>query len=344
MGRINALIADVKSLTTALAAKSDELDEKNAALETKLTDAVDAAKVALEDSVDDLSDKVDQSKSDTTAALDKANTDTAAALDKSKKETTAALDQSKKDAATANAALEKKISGSVTDKLKPFEGTEVALTSLKRTYHSNPKIPVYRVARFKTHQGNFGWFDSNANNGYGGVHPSQWTDGNARADQMNADVKYLQRLFTQKETANKYGANICSAGYDQRTSTTGLVCGALFRIKNTGTSTIRWSPAITMTSYHGWSETASISLNGNNLIGNRDCNHECRFTPSLQIPANSQKNRISTAIFQSTGSYAYWSHNAWRATLLLFRDNSLALPNGLEFVDDLDTMTGSWKK
>merc|ERR1712166_434360 len=158
---------------------------------------------------------LNKANTDTTAALKKANTDTTAALDKSKKETTAALDQSKKDAATANAALEKKISGSVTDKLKSFEGTEVALTSLKRTYHSNPKIPVYRVARFFTHHPNFGWFDGNDNKMYGGVHPSDWTDGNARADRMNADVKYLQSLFTQKETANKYGANICSEGFEQ---------------------------------------------------------------------------------------------------------------------------------
>merc|ERR1719272_2449801 len=298
--RITQLMADVKSLTTALAAKSKELDEK-----------VDAAKEALEDSVDDLSDKVDKSNTDTTAALKKANTDTTAALEKSKKETTAALDQSKKDAAIANAALEKKISGSVTDKLKPFEGTEVALTSLKKSYHGNPKIPVYRVAKFKTHHGNFGWFDGNDAQGFGGIHPSQWTDGNYRCDQMNADVKYLQRLFTQKETANKYGANICSEGYGQRSSTTGMVCMALFRIKNTGTSSIRWAPPITMTSYHGWSETASISLNGNNLIGSRNCQHMCRFTPTVNVPANSQKDRVSTVIFMSTGSYDYGHYNQW---------------------------------
>jgi len=313
-------------------------------LESKLSDAVEAAKESLEDSVDDLSDKVDQSNIATTAAVNKAKSDTTAALNKAKSDTDAALDKSKKDAATASAALEKKISGSVTDKLKSFEGTEVALTSLKKSYHGNPKIPVYRVAKFKTHHGNFGWFDGNDAQGFGGIHPSQWTDGNYRCDQMNADVKYLQRLFTQKETANKYGANICSEGYDQRTSTTGLVCGALFRIKNTGTSTIRWSPAITMTSWHGWAESASISVNGNNLIGAKDCNHMCRFTPSLDIPANSQKDRISTAIFASTSSYANGHYNQWRATLLLFRDNSLALPNGLEFVEDLDTMTGSWKQ
>jgi len=283
--------------------------------------------------VDDLSDKVDQSKSDTTAALKRAASDTASALEKAKLE-----------AAIANAALEKKISGSVTDKLKPFEGTEVALTSLKRTYHSNPKIPVYRVARFHTYQVNFGWFDENSQSSYGGVAPQVWTDNNGRADMMSANVNYMQRIFTQKETANKFGANICSESYGQRSSTNGLVCMALFRIKNTGTRSIRWSPAITMTSWNGWSERASISLNGNNLIGGKDCNHECRFTPSLDVPANSQKNRVSTAIFASTGSYSNYHNSQWRATVLLFRDNALALPNGLEFVDDLDTMTGSWKQ
>merc|ERR1719345_173348 len=133
-------------------------------LESKLSDAVEAAKESLEDSVDDLSDKVDQSNMATTAAVNKAKSDTTAALNKAKSDTDKALSKSRSDAATANALLEKKISGSVTDKLKPFEGTEVALTSLKRTYHSNPKIPVYRVARFFTHHPNFGWFDGNDNN------------------------------------------------------------------------------------------------------------------------------------------------------------------------------------
>merc|ERR1719272_1302987 len=100
-----------------------------------------------------------------------------------------------------------------------------------------------------------------------------------------------------------------------------------------------------MTSYHGWSESASISINGNNHIGAKDCSHQCRFTPTFNIPANSQKNRISTVIFISTGSYDYnRGGTASRSTLLLFRDNSLSIPNGLEFVDDLDTITGSWKK
>ena len=31
-----------------------------------------------------------------------------------------------------------------------------------------------------------------------------------------------------------------------------------------------------------------------------------------------------------------------RATLLAFVNNSLTLPAGLEFVDDLDTATGGW--
>merc|ERR1719345_190374 len=161
-------------------------------LESKLSDAVEAAKESLEDSVDDLSDKVDQSNIATTAAVNKAKSDTTATLNKAKSDTDAALDKSKKDAATASAALEKKISGSVTDKLKSFEGTEVALTSLKRTYHSNPKIPVYRVARFFTYDHQFSWNDQNEREGYGGKHPSEWTDGNAKAYQMQSDVKYLQ--------------------------------------------------------------------------------------------------------------------------------------------------------
>merc|ERR1719230_1802680 len=241
-----------------LAAKSAELDEKSTELETKLTQKVDDAKESLDNNIVDLQDKVDTSASDVAKALD----------------------DFRKNATATTQALSRDIVATVDTKLKPFEGTDKVLANLKNSYLSDPKIPVYRIGKWWSYNPRVSWFDSNSPDMFGGVNPSRWSDGNARA-------------------------NMCSEAYGQFTSTTGFTCGVIFRIKNTGTRSVRWAPAVTMTSWHGWSETASISLNGNNLIGNRDCNHMCRFSPSMDIPANSAGNRISTVIFISTGSYEY---------------------------------------
>ena len=264
------LASQKEDLQDELDDKSDELDKKSADLETKLTQGMEANKNALDQTVGDLSDKVDQSAAATTAALDK-----------SKKDTTAALDKSKKDAATANTVFKKTITDSIDSKLKPFSGAEKAIASLKNTHYGDSSIPVYRYVFFHTYLAQRMWFDGNRANGFGGIHPSYWTDNNYRADQMSNDFKYLQRIFTRKGQASKFGGTICAENYGQRSSTNGGVCGALFRIRNTGKSTVRWTPTVTMTSYSGWSERASISMNGNNLIGGRDCRNECHFSQNI---------------------------------------------------------------
>ena len=122
-------------------------------------------------------------------------------------------------------------------------------------------------------------------------------------------------------------------------STNGLVCTALFRVKNSTGSDITWTPHWYYTAYSGWSEQASVALNGSNLwntggVGKTNLN--------IVIP----KNRVSTVIFVSTSTnpYTYLSNEHERATILGFYNNSLALPNGLEFIDDLETAVGGWEQ
>ena len=249
----------VDDLTSKLDDKSKELDKKNADLKTELTQGMEVNKNALDQTVEDLTDKVDQSAAATTAALDK----------------------SKKDAATANTVFKKTITDSIDSKLKPFSGAEKAIASLKTTHYADSSIPVYRHAFFHTYQSQQRWFDGQRPNGFGGVTAQQWTDGDRRADQMSNDFKYLQRLFTRKGQASKFGGTICAESYAQRSSTNGGVCGALFRIRNTGKSTVRWAPLVTMTSFSGWNERASISMNGNNLIGSKNCQYECNFNLNI---------------------------------------------------------------
>jgi len=312
---VSSVAETAKNSQDALDAKSDELDAKSAALETKLTNGLNAAS----DQVDDLGDKVDKTVTDTAASID----------------------QFKQDAAATNVALEKSLSETVDEKLKPIAGAEKAIAALKTTRYANPKIPVFRVAEWHTYNQRF-WHDGNRGNAFGGVAPSQWTDGSYRADQMNNDFKYLARLYTKTQTASTFGGTVCAEMFGMTSSTNGLMCSALFRIKNTGKSTVQWKPKHTMTSFTGWGEVASISVNGNNQIGNRNCQSECRDRQdTLNIPANSAGDRVSTVIFISSSSYP---SGYWRSTLLIFGDNALALPTNLEYVDDLDTVTGAWKK
>merc|ERR1712166_1303702 len=171
--KITGLLDTVDVLKQQLVDQKQESEDRAAAtakdlqdLEKKLSDAEEA----LEDSVDDLSDKVDQAKSDTTAALNQAKSDTDAALEKSKK-----------DATATNVVLKKSLTDAVDEKLKPIAGAEKAIAALKTTRYNNPKIPVFRVAVWSTYSQASSWLDGNRPNGFGGNHPSGWSDGSDRA-------------------------------------------------------------------------------------------------------------------------------------------------------------------
>jgi len=76
---------------------------------------------------------------------------------------------------------------------------------------------------------------------------------------MQADVKYLQALFKTVVTGSKKGGlNLCSDVYLMYSSTNGGVCAALFRVKNSKTSNVNWTPIWSYTAFAGWSERASV--------------------------------------------------------------------------------------
>ena len=116
------------------------------------------------------------------------------------------------------------------------------MASLKLTYHSNNQIPVYRWQVWDTHHHGISWFDENRPESFGQIHPSQWSNSNAQANSMGNNFKWLQRLFTNKQTASTYGATVCAITYLMHSSTNGKFCGALFRVRNIGTSTDTYDP------------------------------------------------------------------------------------------------------
>jgi hypothetical protein len=115
----------------------------------------------------------------------------------------------------------------------------------------------YRWATFNTYDQSRGWAMQNNASLFGGVAPSQWTDGNAVASQMSSDPGTLASIFTNKAYA---GSKALVAANTDRvySSTNGQVTAALFQIKNTTSNDVVWTPNFYATSNGAWGENASL--------------------------------------------------------------------------------------
>jgi hypothetical protein len=200
---------------------------------------------------------------------------------------------------------------------------------------------IYRWNVFDTYDNGWNWLDGNGSSLFGGVTPSSWTDGNATAGMISADKEVQRTLFTRKGYGGK-NALVYAEVFHQYSSTTGRVVVVLLRIRNTTGSAIIWQPYFKYTAYNAWGEMASVALNGVNQWTSVGGNGTQSANVSLSIPAN----RTSTVIFVSTSSQTY-SISAdiylyLRQTFLAFYNNSLQLPPGLQYLDDLDIATGGW--
>lgn len=202
---------------------------------------------------------------------------------------------------------------------------------------------IYRWNVFDTYLNNYAWLCENNASLYGGVPPNQWTDSGAMASQMSSDKEFLRTLFSQKGYGGK-NALVYSNVFIQFSSTTGRVVVCLFRIRNTMDEAINWTPYFRYTcDWNTFNERASVTLNGANTwsSGSGSAYGELMANVTLSIPPN----RTSTVIFVSASSpynTAPAGSTYIRASVLAFCNDSLALPAGLEYVDDLDTATGGW--
>lgn len=198
---------------------------------------------------------------------------------------------------------------------------------------------TYRWAAFHSYSNSLSaWAFNNDPNMFGGVAPSIWTDGSGIASQMSSDKEVLRTLFQRKGYATR-NAMIINDEHASFSSTNGKVAMVLMRIKNTTASPILWSPHIMYSAYAAWGEKASAALNGVSVM-NESAPGSMVLT-DLSIPAN----RTSTFIVVSTsGEPSPVVAPSMRLRRLGFISNSLDLPAGLEFVDDLDTATGGWEQ
>jgi subtilisin-like proprotein convertase family protein len=204
------------------------------------------------------------------------------------------------------------------------------------------KQATYRWCNFNTYQNSQeGWLMNNDAAMFGGVTPGNWTNGNYTPANLSADKEVLRTLFVNKGYCGK-NCNMISKVRLQYSSTDGDIYLAIFRIKNSNLTSTNWVPAFWYTSYDGWAEQAAVTLNGTNVWTSGGGGGTYKATPTVTLPAN----RTSTVIFQVSGSANYdWGYGVQiRKTVLAFYNDSLVLPAGVEYLDDLDTATGGWDK
>jgi hypothetical protein len=194
--------------------------------------------------------------------------------------------------------------------------------------------PQIRWATWSTFDQGSNWIASNNAAMFGGVAPQVWGDGNGRAYQMSNTADSMRTLFNKKLSVNA-NLNVVADTWYPYSSTNSKHTGVLMRVNNSTSAAITWTPCFYYTSYAGWSEYASASLNGASTwdSGGSDQYSGAQACPSLSIPAN----RTSTFIVISASSPTSGS----RTNFLAFYNNSLTLPSGLTYVDDLGPLPAS---
>lgn len=195
---------------------------------------------------------------------------------------------------------------------------------------------IYRWMVFSTYDQASGWMAANNAALFGGINPSSWSDSGATANQLGT-IEEIRSLVTRKGYGG-LNAVVVSNTWNHISSTNGKMAIAVFRIKNTTNASITWNVRAYQTAYAGWGERASVTVNSGLVFtsGSSTLSAQTFQDHALSIAPNG----TSTVIFTAGSNQASSSHpNGSRSLLLAFGNDSLALPAGLEYVDDFDTAT-----
>jgi hypothetical protein len=209
------------------------------------------------------------------------------------------------------------------------------------SYAAPAGASVYRWNTFSTYDYGMGWYFGNDGSFYGGVAPSTWSDGNGLASNMSADKNVLRTLFSNKGFAGKNALVYAQQYVDWNSSTAGRHVASLFRVRNNTTSDASWTFRYYYTSYGSYNEYASCALNGVSVFSTSgNCRvGQCYNDVTVAIP----KSRVSTLICingASPQNVPNWEMH--RHLMMGFGNNSLALPTGVEFIDDFDSASGDF--
>jgi hypothetical protein len=295
--------------------------------------------------IDEADAKVQEIKKDTETSITDQGKAIDDAVDKVKSDITEKLNEAAEDLlGTVNSRLNEVIKGNsdlideysdAVDKIKTEVGS--IATGLATTHFNDPKAPVFRYNIWHCYQnGPVGWYQGNNPAPFGNRHPSQWGDDNTWAHDMHPEIKYLKRLFNKEMYGSSDGITVCAESFHMCHSTDDKRCGAITRIRNTKSSNVNIRINWTFSGWCGWGNRASTALNKGNVWGGC-CHGICTRDDNYNIVGG----KINTLAWVAGGSHPYGHYNHFRTTMLSF--NNFNLPDGLEFVDDLDTATGTWR-
>lgn len=80
------------------------------------------------------------------------------------------------------------------------------LDRVNQTYLRDPSIPVFKWQLWYTYgNGGPGWFDGNSANGYAGINPSTWTDGDGRVSQKSNNWTYQSFVHSKGHCQQIWG-------------------------------------------------------------------------------------------------------------------------------------------
>ncbi len=220
------------------------------------------------------------------------------------------------------------LSGIGTTRLDSFEIYEIASSP----YNSR----VIRYAQWSSYDQAYGWLGVGGNGDpamFGGVTPQLWGDGSGTTSQMSPDAEMMRTLFNKKLYP---GANAMIAAdvWYNYSSTNSRHTGVLMRIKNTNTTATTLPLTFYATCRTDWGEYASASVNGANSW---TCPGNTGGKVTTSVNFSIPPGRTSTLIMVAGSDV----DTGYRSNFLAFTNNSLALPTGLTFVDDLDVLNGS---
>jgi subtilisin-like proprotein convertase family protein len=197
---------------------------------------------------------------------------------------------------------------------------------------------MFRWAQWSTYgQAHGQWYGDNSSTLFGGVVPQQWGDGNKSAQHMSSNSEILRTLFWRKgpSIGTQKNAMVMANEWYYYSSTNSRHTGALFRIRNTTDAPIDWTVNWYRTGYGGYNEYAGLALNGTSIAyWSNDFGPSHESSNTIAIPAD----RTSTVIFIAASS----SPSGSRSNFLAFYNNCLDLPDGLEYIDDLDYKPDGW--
>jgi len=202
-----------------------------------------------------------------------------------------------------------------------------------------PSGAVFRWAVWSSYCQNSGWYGGGSHGDpslFGGVHPQRWGDAHAIAADMGTNLDVLGTLFTRVGRAGA-NATVVADEWKCYSSTNSKHAGVLFRIRNTTEAAIQWPISFYCTAWLD-QQRASIACDGANVwsSGSSIYPTEPARAFNVTIPAN----HTSTVIVVSGSSrpVSENSYNSARSCLLAFTNDCLLLPDGLEYVDDLDDL------